>query len=155
MVLWFDKMRIPRSTKKILNRASYEVRFDVEFRRIVELCATSGRRDGNTWITAGIADAYTELFDLGHAYSAAVYESDELVGGLYGVRIGKMYTGESMFHLRPEASKVALVKLVELLTSQGVSWIDCQQETPLLKSLGAELVPREKFVMMVKEGVRS
>ena len=102
-------------------------------------------QDG-TWIVPDMVEAYVGLHELGHAHSVEVWENGELAGGLYGVKLGRVFFGESMFHLRPYASKAAVVFLVEQLRAQGVELIDCQQATPHMLRLGAEEIPRKDFL---------
>lgn len=150
-VLMLDEFKVPRSTSRALRRCEFRAEFNSNFGSVIEQCAKGRRQDRGTWITGEIISAYKRLHHLGYAYSVAVYEGNDLVGGLYGVVIGKMITGESMFFLRPNASKFALISLVERLNKSGVKWIDCQQDTPLLRSFGARLIERNRFVIMTTE----
>lgn len=150
-VLMLDEFKVPRSTSRALRRCDLRAEYNGDFGSVIQQCAKARKQDRGTWITGEIISAYQKLFDLGYAYSVGVYEGDDLVGGLYGVVIGKMITGESMFYLRPNASKFALVSLVERLNQHGVKWIDCQQDTPLLRSFGARLIERDRFVIMTRE----
>jgi leucyl/phenylalanyl-tRNA--protein transferase len=122
----------------------------------MEACATVFRPgQSGTWITPDIVDAYTELHERGYAHSVEAWRDGELVGGLYGVSIGNMFFGESMFALEPDASKVALVHLVAILRSLGFPMIDCQQETEHLASFGARPIPRDQFAKHVGALVNS
>jgi leucyl/phenylalanyl-tRNA--protein transferase len=114
---------------------------------VIDQCARVPRkRGGGTWITGDMRDAYVRLHELGYAHSAEAWQADSLVGGLYGVSLGAAFFGESMFALRPDASKVAFVRLVEALAGWGIDLIDCQQHTPHLARFGAEAWPRRRFL---------
>jgi leucyl/phenylalanyl-tRNA--protein transferase len=143
-VLPIDGLVVSRSLRRSVRR--YEVRFDTSFDRVVEACADP-RRDGG-WITPGIRTAYRRLHDLGWAHSVEAWDpaSGELAGGLYGVMIGGMFAGESMFHRSSDASKVALVGLVGELHSLGATLLDVQWLTPHLASLGAVDVARAEYL---------
>ncbi len=148
-VLPLDGLRVSRSLRKHLAR--FEIRHDTAFRDVVVGCADE-RRPGR-WITEEFVDAYCELFRLGWAHSVECYRDGRLVGGLYGVRIGGFFAGESMFHLETDASKVALVRLVELLRETGASLLDVQWTTPHLESLGATAVPRPTYLTMLAHAI--
>ncbi len=146
MVLFPDELKISRSLAKRLKRTDYEVRFDTAFREVMLACASAQRQGQNgTWITEDITNGYCKLHELGFAHSAETWIDGKLVGGLYGVAIGKMFYGESMFHHVTDASKIAFVRLVQRLQQQGFSMIDCQMKTPHLASLGAREIPRSEF----------
>lgn len=156
MVLFVDEFRIARSLRKRLRQRTVEIRADTSFRAVVEGCATVYRRgQSGTWITREIVDAYTKLHERGYAHSVEAWSDGELVGGLYGVGIGRMFFGESMFALEPDASKVALVHLVAILRTLGFPMIDCQQETEHLASFGARPIPRDEFAERVAALVNS
>jgi leucyl/phenylalanyl-tRNA--protein transferase len=146
MVLFPDELKISRSLAKRLKNSDYEVRFDMAFRDVMLACAEAQRpqQDG-TWITADIIAAYCKLHELGYAHSAETWINGKLVGGLYGVAIGKMFYGESMFHHVADASKIAFVHMVQRLKQQGFELIDCQMKTAHLASLGAREIPRAEF----------
>jgi len=132
----------------------YSIEVDNDFEAVVWLCGASPR-DGQagTWITEEIQQAYIEFHKAGYAHSVECYMNGTLVGGLYGVSIGRMFAGESMFYLEPNASKFCLVYLVDYLKKRGVAWIDCQQLTPLFERFGAEEVKREEFLRLLAEAV--
>jgi len=146
-VLFPEHLRISRSLRKTIRSGRFNVSADRAFDRIIDACAAPRRDDdsGGTWITAAIRSAYTHLHQLGYAHSIEVWENGELAGGLYGVALGRVFFGESMFHHQRDASKVALVHLVQHLQAQGFRLIDCQQATPHLESLGATTIPRQQF----------
>lgn len=146
MVLFPEKFKLAKSLRQLINKNIFEVRFDTNFAEVVNHCKTVARKDQeSTWITKEMKQAYQHLFEHGFAHSVETYFNNELVGGLYGVAIGKMFFGESMFHLKSNASKVALYFLVEKLKKLGYRLIDAQMETPLIKSLGGELIPLEQY----------
>jgi len=146
MVLFPDELKISNSLKKTLKNKPFEVRFNTAFRQVISACSHTPRADQpGTWITHGIIDAYCALHDAGYAISAECWQNNVLVGGCYGVKIGKMFYGESMFHHVTDASKVAFVHLVQQLKSQGVGLIDCQMKTAHLARFGAKEIPRDAF----------
>jgi leucyl/phenylalanyl-tRNA--protein transferase len=146
MVLHTDEFRVSRSLRARIRRATYTVTTDMCFRDVVDACARADRdgQDG-TWITAPMARAYAELHEMGYAHSVEAWAGDELAGGLYGIAIGRVFFGESMFARRSDASKVALSALVSLLRDHDIPMIDCQQETRHLASLGARPISRHAF----------
>ena len=156
MVLFLDEFRVARSLRRRVRQRIVQIRADTSFRAVVEACAMVFRPgQSGTWITPEIVDSYTELHERGYAHSVEAWRNDELVGGLYGVAIGKMFFGESMFAHEPDASKVALVHLVSILRSLGFPMIDCQQETEHLASFGARPIPRDQFADRVSALVNS
>ena len=156
MVLFVDEFRVTRSLSKRIRQHRWEIRVDTAFRAVIEACAITGRRgQGGTWITPAIIDAYTALHRLGNTHSVEAWRDEKLVGGLYGVSIGRMFFGESMFAHEPDASKVALVHLMAILRARGVPLVDCQQETAHLASFGARPIPRRAFADCVAALVHS
>jgi leucyl/phenylalanyl-tRNA--protein transferase len=162
MVLRTDEFRVSDSLKKTLRKVErsrvgggrWQVRFDSAFESVMRACAAP-RKDGpGTWISDEIIAGYTGLHKLGYAHSSEVWLDGELVGGAYGVCIGHMFYGESMFARVTDASKVALAYLVAFLRSQGVQLIDCQQETGHLASLGAAPIPRAAFLEHLRAAIR-
>lgn len=158
MVLFCDELRISRSLAKNIRNKGYEVRVDTAFREVLAGCA-SARRDardsssggeGGTWLGEDMRAAYTRLHRAGHAHSFECWHDGTLVGGLYGVAIGRMFYGESMFSRATDASKVALVALVEELRRRGFPLIDCQVRTPLLAQLGGREIPRREFLRRLR-----
>ena len=149
MVLFTDEMHISESLRKVLRKRPFEVRINTAFRAVMEQCAALRDGPAGTWIMPEMIDAYERLHRLGHAHSVESWQDGELVGGLYGVQIGRMFFGESMFTRVPNASKVALVHLVERLKPAGFPMIDCQQETEHLASLGARPISRADFVARI------
>lgn len=146
MVLFPFELKISRSLAKRLKNLDYEVRFNTAFREVMQCCASAQRRGQNgTWITEDIINGYCELHQAGFAHSAETWIDGKLAGGLYGVAIGKMFYGESMFHHATDASKIAFVHLVQRLQQQDFGMIDCQMKTPHLASLGAKEISRSEF----------
>ncbi len=145
MVLKVAEFRVSRSLAKSRRNRGYEMRVDTCFGRVLEECAAA-RDGGGTWLLADMREAYSRLHDAGHAHSFETWRDGELVGGLYGVALGRMFYGESMFSRATDASKVALAALVDELRARGWPLIDCQVHTPLLESLGAREIPRADFL---------
>ncbi|MFI5401395.1 MAG: leucyl/phenylalanyl-tRNA--protein transferase [Planctomycetota bacterium] len=154
-VLYPDALRVTKSLEQRLRSGRFDVRLDTAFRETVEGCASTPRRGSGTetWITAEMKDAYARLHELGHAHSAEAWREGKLVGGLYGVALGRVFFGESMFHRETDASKVAFVRLVRQLATWGFRLVDCQLETPHLESLGAKAVPRRRFLAELGEAL--
>ena len=146
-VILFDQMHVGRTARKAAKAAPYRFTIDRNFSDVIEACAESPRpgQDG-TWIDPAIIDAYTALHRAGDAHSVEAWERDELVGGLYGVDAGGVFTGESMFYRRPNASKLALLFLIDHLRSRGATWLDCQVMTPHMEALGAREIARARFL---------
>lgn len=150
MVLFTDELKVSRSLAKSARNKSYEVRFDTAFAAVMDACAEPRVGQDGTWITADMRSAYLRLHRLGHAHSVETWRDGELRGGLYGVAIGRMFFGESMFARATDASKVALVALVRELRGRGFPLIDCQMVTRHLASLGARAIPRSEFLRRVE-----
>jgi leucyl/phenylalanyl-tRNA--protein transferase len=148
-VIPLDGLVVSRSLRRSCKR--YEVRFDSRFRDVMEHCGDPSRPHG--WITAPFVDAYEELHLLGWAHSVETYLDGRLVGGLYGVRIGRLFAGESMFSVATDASKVALVALVDWLVESGALLLDVQWTTPHLASMGAVDVPRSSYLQLLAEAI--
>jgi leucyl/phenylalanyl-tRNA--protein transferase len=146
-ILEFKDLHVPRSLEKMRKRAPFRLTIDQDFRAVIEACARAKRhREEGTWITPEMIHAYCELSRSGHAHSVEAWEGERLVGGLYGVDAGGAFAGESMFFLRPNASKLALLHLIEHLAARGLDWIDIQVMTPHMEALGARLVSRDEFL---------
>ena len=147
MILRTADLHMGRSLRKRVRRGDYEVRLDTAFRPVIESCASVERPDQDgTWITAEMVEAYVRLHELGFAHSAESWRDGELVGGLYGVSLGGIFCGESMFARASDASKVAFVTLVRPLAAWGISLVDAQTHTDHLARFGATLWPREDFL---------
>ena len=143
MVLYCDELKIARSLAKSVRNKGYEVRIDTAFDQVLAGCAD---REEGTWLGRAMRSAYLGLHRAGYAHSFETWRGAELVGGLYGVALGRMFYGESMFSRATDASKVALVALVRELRARGFPLIDCQMHTTLLDSLGAREIPRRVFL---------
>ena len=150
MVLFPNEFKISRSFAKTLRRAArdplLQVRVDAAFPAVIRACAAPRDDDAGTWITDSLARAYSDLHSRGMAHSVETWIDGRLAGGLYGVALGRMFYGESMFSRAPDASKIALAALVQLMRIERVPVIDCQQNTRHLASLGAREIPRTQFV---------
>lgn len=150
-ILEFSALHIPKNLRRA-QRAAARLRFtiDAAFDPVIHACADAPRPGQHgTWITAAMIAAYLELHRRGHAHSVEVWDADNLVGGLYGVTAGGVFTGESMFHRIDDASKLAVLHLIEHLRSRGATWIDIQQLTPHFAALGARELPRDEFLAML------
>jgi len=156
MVLYIDEFHVSRSLRKRLRATDYEVRIDTNFAAVIAQCALI-RRAGQAgrWITREMVHAYTLLHECHYAHSVESYRAEELVGGLYGIALGGVFFGESMFARATDASKVALVHLVALLRGLDVRLIDCQQETRHLAAFGARPIPRQAFTAHLQELIHS
>lgn len=151
LVLFPEKLLISKSLSKTLKKRIFDVTVDKAFSRVVSACADPRKEAAGTWITDGIFKAYRELHESGYAHSAEAWLSGELVGGLYGVAIGRVFFGESMFYTKSDASKVAFATLVERLRAWGYQLIDCQVSTKHLMSFGAEEIPRIDFARLLAQ----
>ncbi len=161
-VLWFSppvrwalppaEIHVGRSLKKIIRRNDYEVRFNSAFDAVIEACAK--KREGETWITPEMTDAYKQLHRQGAVHSVEAWRNGCLEGGLYGVATGHVFTGESMFYFTPDASKVALVALANRMAERGFQLLDAQVHTDHLERFGAKPYPRKKYLSILEEGLQ-
>jgi leucyl/phenylalanyl-tRNA---protein transferase len=151
MVLFPDEFKVSKSLAKTARSGKFEIRIDSAFAQVMAACAAPRSPEGGTWIVEEMQAAYTRLNALGFAHSVESWWEGELVGGLYGIALGRMFYGESMFAHVSNASKVTLVALVEKLKRDGFQLIDCQQETRHLASFGARPIPRKEFTRRLKE----
>lgn len=151
MVLFPDKLTISHSLAKTLRQAKFTITTDRAFTEVMLACAQPRKDDKGTWITAEILQAYHQLHLAGYAHSAEAWLDGKLVGGLYGVAIGRVFYGESMFFRQKDASKAAFVTLVQRLEKWGYKLIDCQISTPHLKSLGAGEISRNEFSGLLRQ----
>jgi leucyl/phenylalanyl-tRNA--protein transferase len=151
-VLFPDELKVSHSMRPYFNQKKFTVTLDQQFEAVMRLCGSSGHRgrSGGTWISEDMIKAYTRLHKMGFAHSVEVWKGEALVGGLYGLSLGKVFFGESMFALEANASKFGFITLVKLLTEKGFQLIDCQQETNHLGSLGARAIDREQFLDLLK-----
>lgn len=146
MVLFPEELHISRSLQKRFKKPEYQVKFNTDFQQVINACATIPR-DGQkgTWILPEMVQAYCELHRLGYAHSVEIWQQGTLVGGLYGVALGRVFFAESMFHIITDASKIALVYLVKRLQELGIGMVDCQLYTSHLASMGAREIGRDEF----------
>ncbi|BAW81052.1 leucyl/phenylalanyl-tRNA/protein transferase [Candidatus Nitrosoglobus terrae] len=151
MVLFPEKLHISRSLQKQLRRETYQVTLDQDFLSVIQACASSRSVREGTWITPEIKNAYLYLHQMGIAHSAEAWKDGKLAGGLYGLSIGYIFFGESMFSRYPDASKVAFVHLCRQLQRWGFPLIDCQVESAHLQRLGAETISRSKFLYWLQK----
>ena len=150
-VLFPEEFRCSRSLGKTLRNGGFESAINRNFRGVIEGCAAPRERSLGTWITPEMLAAYVELHRRGYAHSIETYRGSELVGGLYGVRLGAVFFGESMFSRERDASKVALARLVEACLSEAIVVIDCQMASNHLESLGSRRIPRARFQALCRE----
>ncbi|QWF71668.1 leucyl/phenylalanyl-tRNA--protein transferase [Methylomonas paludis] len=145
LVLFPDKLKVSRSLQKTLRKQLFDIYFDRDFPQVIRACAAPRREQAGTWIIPEMIQAFENLHKLGLAHSVEAWQDGQLVGGLYGVAIGQVFFGESMFHRETDASKVVFVNLVKQLSAWGYQLIDCQVSSAHLLSLGAEEIPRAHF----------
>ncbi len=146
-ILAFEDLHVPRSLARVSKREPFRFTIDRDFSAVMTACARAKRTgEDGTWITPQMIRAYCALHWEGHAHSVEAWEDERLVGGVYGVDAGGAFAGESMFFLRPNASKLALLHLIEHLRERGLDWLDIQVMTPHMKSLGAKVISRDEFL---------
>jgi leucyl/phenylalanyl-tRNA--protein transferase len=146
-----DEVHISHSLHKRIRKKSFNITINKDFRAVISMCSTIERKgqDG-TWITDEMMEAYISLHESGHAISVEVWEEERIVGGLYGVVVGKIFSGESMFSLQSNASKIGFVYLAQYLYRHGFDWIDCQQDTPHMRSMGGRLIGEEEYLQILR-----
>lgn len=152
-ILEFSALHVPKNLRKAQRAAASMLRFtiDAAFPEVIAICAATPRPgQTGTWITSPMMAAYTELHRRGHAHSVELWDGTELIGGLYGVTAGGMFTGESMFHRRNDASKLCVLHLIEHLRARGATWLDIQQLTPHFARLGAREISRDEFLVRLR-----
>jgi leucyl/phenylalanyl-tRNA--protein transferase len=151
-VLYPDEIKISKSMKQIIKSGRFKISFDTAFADVIKSCALVTRSDQDgTWITNEMQEAYIRLYELGYAHSVEVWENEKLVGGLYGVLCGRVFCGESMFSKVSNASKSALIWLCE---NADLDFIDCQVYTDHLNSLGAVMIERDRYLQLLKQGLK-
>ncbi|MHB1373110.1 MAG: leucyl/phenylalanyl-tRNA--protein transferase [Thauera sp.] len=150
LVLVPDQFHVSHSLRKVLRRQRFEVRVDTAFAAVMRACAAPRAPGVGTWITPAMQAAYLRMHELGYAHSVECWREERLVGGLYGMALGRMFFGESMFALETDASKVALAHLSRLLAERGYAMIDCQMTTAHLQSMGGREMPRAQFAEALK-----
>jgi leucyl/phenylalanyl-tRNA--protein transferase len=151
MVLIPEEFNISNSLHKTLHKGHYEVRIDTAFEQVMRACAAPREGASGTWIHQEMIDAYCELHRMGYAHSVETWMNGELAGGLYGMALGRMFYGESMFSRKTDASKIALAHLAAQLKKWNFGMIDCQMNTPHLASLGAREIPRKEFIARLQD----
>ena len=148
-----DHSHLPKSLRRVIRSGSFSVTFDRDFAGVISGCAAVPRQEGATWISEPFQRAYLRLHQLGHAHSVEVWNGTDLVGGVYGVVVGGLFAGESMFHRESNASKVGLVFLMEHLVQRGFRLFDIQMLTPVTEALGAIEIPREDYLRRLEAAV--
>ena len=156
-VLFPAELKVSKSMRPYFNQKKFQVTIDQEFERVMRACQTQrrARQSGGTWITESMVAGYVQLHKSGYAHSVEVWEGAELVGGLYGISLGKIFYGESMFAKKSNASKFGFITLVEKLRALDFVLIDCQQETQHLASLGGRSIPRKQFLKMLEQNKKA
>lgn len=149
-VLFLDDLIVSSRLKRFIKNCNFNITFNEAFKEVVEECSKPRPKQPETWITPEMQEAYIELFKLGHAMSAEVWQENKLIGGIYGVLVNKIFCGESMFSRESNASKVALIYLANYLKDKDFKLIDCQIMNPHLESLGAKEIPRKDFLKLLK-----
>ncbi|HET9825055.1 MAG TPA: leucyl/phenylalanyl-tRNA--protein transferase [Chitinophagaceae bacterium] len=154
-VLFPGELKISKSMKTLLKRNAFHFTLNTAFREVIRDCKMTKRPGQHgTWITDEVESAYVRMHHLGYAWSAETWKDEELVGGVYGMKLGKVFFGESMFSKVSNASKYAFIKLVEHLWQESVELIDCQVYTEHLETLGARMIPREEFINYLRKLIR-
>jgi leucyl/phenylalanyl-tRNA--protein transferase len=153
-IIEIDRFHVSRRLRQTCNSRRFAVSLDRDFPGVIHGCATAGGRKGHTWLTKQMIAAYTRLHRLGHAHSVEVWREEELAGGTYGVAVGGLFAAESMFYRVRDASKVALVHLVEHLRRRGYVLLDIQQLTPHTARFGAIEIPRREYLARLAEAIR-
>jgi leucyl/phenylalanyl-tRNA--protein transferase len=153
-IIPLDGFHTPKSLRKTIRKNWFEIRIDSDFEATIDACAEKREERRSTWINAPIREAYTQLHRMGRCHSVEAWHADRLVGGLYGLALGRVFFGESMFSRETDASKVCLVALVERLNERGFALLDTQFTTEHLKHFGAIDVPRVKYEKMLAEALK-
>jgi len=155
LILEPDRLHISKSLAKILKKGTFQVSFDTAFHRVIQFCALVARKEGEgTWITLEMREAYCKLHEMGYAHSVEIWIDKRLAGGLYGLSLGRVFFGESMFSRISNASKIAIVYLVKLMKKWEFEFIDCQISTEHLIRLGAREIPRNEFLLRLDEALQ-
>ena len=153
-VLFPQELLISKSMNQVIVKDTFDFKVNSSFKEVIVNCKNVNRKEQDgTWINTNVIDAYTEMHNLGLAYSAEAWQDGKLVGGLYGIKIGKIFFGESMFSHKSNASKFAFIKYVEQLIKEGIILIDCQVYTEHLESLGARMISREDFMIILNANI--
>ncbi|MEM6666626.1 MAG: leucyl/phenylalanyl-tRNA--protein transferase [Pseudomonadota bacterium] len=152
-IMPLDRFHVPKRLARTIRNGGFDIRIDSNFEHVIDCCAAPARGRRKTWINARIRKLYRELFDIGYCHTVEVWEGDDLIGGLYGVRLGRAFFGESMFHTRRDASKIALVHLVARLRAGGFTLLDTQFVTDHLRQFGAVEVDRRRYHRMLEKAL--
>lgn len=153
-VLFPEKLKISKSMQQVIRKGDFRFRINTAFEAVISHCKHTFRKDQDgTWITGDIIEAYTAMHRKGFAHSAEAWQDGQLVGGLYGIRLGNVFFGESMFSTVSNASKFAFIQYMQQLKTEGVQLVDCQVHTPHLESLGAEMIPRSQFITLLQRHI--
>lgn len=152
-VLFPEKLKVSKTMRQLISKDVFRFSTNTSFRQVIRGCKTSFRKgqQGGTWITDEVEEAYCLLHDRGYAHSAEAWMGDELAGGLYGVKMGKVFFGESMFSHQSNASKFAFIRYVQQLQQEGIELVDCQVHTAHLESFGAEMIARQIFIKKLEQ----
>jgi leucyl/phenylalanyl-tRNA--protein transferase len=150
LIVFPDQLHVSKSLQKTQRKQIFQLSFDTAFADVIQACSMPRAQDSGTWLLPEMQAAYIRLHEEGHAHSMEAWFQGELVGGLYGIAIGRVFFGESMFHIKTDASKIAFVTLAQLLTKWGYQLIDCQVHTDHLASLGAKEIPRSDFAILLR-----
>ena len=153
-ILFPDDLKVSKSMQALIKKNTFEFKINTAFKEVIHNCKQA-KREGQegTWITDEVENAYFKMHKLGYAHSAETWKDGKLVGGLYGIKLGKVFFGESMFSSAPNASKFAFINYVKLLKEEGIELIDCQVYTEHLESLGARMITREMFLELLKKNI--
>ena len=155
-VLFPDELKVNKTIRSLLNKNAFEFTVDKAFAQVIHQCKKITRPgQAGTWITDEVEKAYIKMHELGYAHSAEVWRDGQLAGGLYGIRLGKVFFGESMFSNQSNASRYAFIKYVEMLKEEGIALIDCQVHTDYLESMGAKMIEGSKFRKIISENVET
>ncbi len=155
LILDVNKLHVSKRLARLIRQKRFKVTLNFDFAKVINMCAyVNKRRDGDTWLLPEMIEAYVGLHEIGYAHSVEAWDGKELVGGLYGVAIGKAFFGESMFYIKSNASKVAFVHLVHYLRKKGFWFIDCQQTTEHMKRFGAFEISKKAFYNKLQEAIK-
>ncbi len=155
LILEVENIHVTKSLLRIIKKNIFRITINFDFARVIHLCSiVNKRRDGDTWLLPEMIEAYIGLHKLGFAHSVEAWDGKKIVGGLYGIALGKVFFGESMFYLKSNASKVAFVYLVSHLRKNGFLFIDCQQSTEHMKKFGAKEISKKNFFYRLKEALK-
>jgi leucyl/phenylalanyl-tRNA--protein transferase len=151
LILKVDEVKVTKKLAQKLRSKKWEFKINTRFKDVINYCSSVKRKDSGTWINENFKNAYIQLHELGFALSVESYYEGELVGGFYGVAINKYFSGESMFHLKPDASKLALIYFCNVLKENGVEFIDCQVPSAHLQRMGAKVYEKKDFIPMIQK----